>query len=115
MAEQHSDDLPLERHESITKQTSELAVKRAPDFVHVYGSQISVASTVWDVSVSVGQPVTDNPNDFHIEQRVLVSLSWHTAKALAHILLNNIRNHEQQYGEIRLTPLPTQADQSANE
>jgi Protein of unknown function (DUF3467) len=91
---------------SITKQLGYLAVIRSEAFVEVYANYVSCAISPWDMTLMFGRAVADNPDNPHLEQRASVSLSPQTAKALAHMLLRNLQSYEQQYGEIRYTPLP---------
>ena len=111
MAEQQSNENPLETHEVFTKQFPSLSMRRSQDFISVYGSHIGMMSSQWDISFSIGQPMTDDPNNIYIEQRALVTLSFQTAKSLVALLASIIQSYERQFGEINLISLPTQPEQ----
>ena len=94
--------------DSITKAIAFPPVVRADAFLEVYANYVSFVTSPWDMTVMFGRTVADDPNNPRVEQRVAVSLSPQTAKAMAHMLLDNLRSYERQYGEIRYTPLPKQ-------
>ena len=113
--ESEHEDMPFIDRKDIDREIHDIPVKLAQDFVRVYGSQVGIGSTFWDISFNIGHPITENFKDIYIEQRVVVTMSWQTAKALARTLERSIRNHEEQYGEIRLPPLPEQSDNPSSE
>jgi hypothetical protein len=99
-----------------TKEVTNLPVIRSEAFVEIYANYVSFAASAWDMTVMLGRTVTDDPRNPHIEQRASISLSPQTAKVLTHMLLQNIQCYEQQYGEIRLTPIQAEAEEpSASE
>ena len=115
MGEQTHGEISSETHSTEAMPMGNLPIKRAQDFVRVYGSVVAASSSPWDISFTLGQPIIDDPESIHIEQRVAVTMSWQAAKALAQILASNVRNYESQFGPMRLTPLQTQSDQPASE
>jgi len=90
---------------SITAQLGFLSIVRSEAFVEVYANYVSCATSPWDITLMFARTVADNPNNPRLEQRASVSLSPQTAKAMAHMLLRNLQGYEQQYGEIRYTPI----------
>jgi hypothetical protein len=92
--------------DSITKEVDSFSFVRSEEFLEVYANYVSVATSAWDMTIMFGRTAADDPRNPRIEQRASVSLSPQTAKAMAHMLLRNLQGYEQQYGEIRLTPLP---------
>lgn len=115
MSEPMPEEIQSATQDSESVQVGNLPTKRAQDFIRVYGSIVAVSSSPWDVSFTVGHPIIEDPSDMHVEQRVAVTLSWQTTKALAQILTSNIRNYERQFGPIRVTPLPEQSNRPGNE
>ena len=104
MEREHLDPyVPREHSETITRPTHELPIQLSPDFIRVYGSQTTIASTHWDVSFTIAQPVADTPQEMYIEQRALITMSWQAAKIFAQSLTTAINAYEQHYGEI---PVP---------
>jgi Protein of unknown function (DUF3467) len=100
-----------DEEQSVTKEVTDLPVVRSEEFVEIYANYISFAASAWDMTIMFGRTVGDDPRNPRIEQRASVSLSPQTAKAMAHILLRNLQNYEQQYGEIRITPLQHQGQE----
>lgn len=103
-SDEHQEDV------SITKQLGYLSVGRSEEFVEVYANYVSCATSPWDVTIMFGRTVADNPDNPRLEQRASVSLSPQTAKAMVHMLLRNLQGYEQQYGEIRYTPIQPQTE-----
>ncbi len=79
-----------------------LPVRKSSDFMRLYGSIFSVSSTPLDMSVIIGQPIIEDTNDLHMEQRAIITMSWQAAKTLAELIGTNVKNYEQQFGEIQL-------------
>jgi hypothetical protein len=96
---------------TITKQLGYLSVVRSEEFVEVYANYVSCATSPWDLTIMFGRTVADNPDNPRLEQRASVSLSPQTAKAMALMLLRNLQSYEQQYGEIRYTPIQPQSEE----
>ena len=96
-----------------TREVTNLPVVRSDAFVEVYTNYVSFAASAWDMTIMFGRTVADDPRDPRIEQRASISLSPQTAKVLTHMLLQHIQQYEQQYGEIRLTPLPQPGEEPA--
>jgi hypothetical protein len=101
--------------QEITRDMQTVPVKRAEQFVEIYANYVSLSTAPWDVTVMFGRAVTDNPHNPYIEQRVSIALSPQTAKAFVHLLQQNIHIYEQQYGEIRYTPLQPRAEEPGSE
>jgi hypothetical protein len=95
----------------ITKEVTEFSVVRSEAFVEVYANYVSFAASAWDMTIMFGRTVADDPRNPRIEQRASISLSPQTAKAMAHIVLQNIQRYEAQYGEIRLAPIQPQTEE----
>jgi hypothetical protein len=110
--EDQPEDRPEGRQEevSITKQLGVLSVVRSEEFMEVYANYVSCATSPWDITIIFGRSVADNPDNPHIEQRASVSLSPQTAKAMAQMLVRNLQSYEQQFGEIRYTPIQPQTE-----
>jgi hypothetical protein len=95
--------------ETITVPLQGLPPRKASNFTTVYANSVYSVTSPWDFSLIFGQTIIDDPHDLHVEQRVSLTLSLHTAKALAEILIRNLREYEEKYGELRYIPLPPQA------
>jgi hypothetical protein len=93
------------------KEVTDLPVVRSETFVEVYSNYVSFAASAWDMTIMFGRTVADDPQHPRIEQRASISLSPQTAKAMAHIVLQNIQRYEAQYGEIRLAPIQPQTEE----
>ena len=82
-----------------------LPVKKAQDFIRLYATVFSISSTPLDLALQVGQPIVDNREDAHVEQRATITMSWQAAKTLAALVDLNVKNYEKQFGEIQLGTL----------
>jgi hypothetical protein len=94
-----------------TKEVTDLPVVRSEAFTEVYANYVSFAASAWDMTIMFGRTVADDPRNPRIEQRASISLSPQTAKVMAHILLQHLQRYEQQYGEIRVTPIRPQTEE----
>ncbi len=72
---------------------------------------VNFVTTPWDFALLFGQTRPENPENIHLELRVTVTLSPQMAKAVALTLMQNVHNYEQQFGEIRNTPLPQKPEE----
>ena len=115
MGEPTPEEIPSVTQHNETVQVSDLPTKKAQDFTRVYGSIVTVASRGFDMSLTFGEPITENANDAHVEQKVSVTMSWQAAKAFAHLLISSINNYENQVGEILLPSPLTPSDQPTSE
>lgn len=106
MAEQQPEEISPETHDTNTILLNTLPIRRAQNFMRVYGSMVTVSSSVFEISLIFGQAIGDTPSDAHVEQRVAVTMSWQAAKTFAHLLFSTVRNYESQVGEIKLPPPP---------
>ena len=86
----------------------------APDYKRVYANNVTLTISPVDVRLTFNEAVSDDPKHPFVERRVTVVLSVQTTKALAQLLVDNVRGYEQQFGEIRYTPLqPSSEEPSA--
>jgi Protein of unknown function (DUF3467) len=103
---------PIE--ETVQEPTRQLPFKRASDFRVVYANSVRLGVSPWDFSFIFGQNIIDILDDLHVEDRISVTLSPQTAKAMAEILNRHIEEYEQQFGEIRYRPIqPSAGEPSA--
>src|SRR5689334_151926 len=105
MEEQLKEESLRNIQEQKTISVTELPLKMAQDFVRLYGSVFSISSTPLDVSILIGQPIVDEPGGAYIQQRATITMSWQAAKTLAALVDVNVKNYEQQFGEIQLGTL----------
>jgi Protein of unknown function (DUF3467) len=91
---------------TFTRDITQIPIMQAPDFKSVYANNVNFVTTPWDFALLFGQTRPENPENIHLELRVTVTLSPQMAKAVALTLMQNVHNYEQQFGEIRNTPLP---------
>jgi hypothetical protein len=105
MEEKQPSEVAAPSGETITTPLHELPVRKASDFTMVYANNAHFATSPWDLTLIFGQSITLDPHDMYIEQRVAITLSPQTAKAVAEFLLHNLMGYEQQFGQIRYTPL----------
>jgi len=79
----------------------ELETVRSDKFQRIYANAANIEVTVWDFKLTFGELKKLN-NKVVIEQSIEVTMSPQHAKALAGILINNIKEYENQAGEIKL-------------
>jgi hypothetical protein len=92
--------------EEITGDMNQIPLRRSPTFVSIYANNVNFVTTPWDFELLFGQTVPEDPSNIHIAVQAMVTVSPQMAKALATSLIQNVRAYEQQFGEIRYTPLP---------
>jgi Protein of unknown function (DUF3467) len=101
--------------EPLTKEVRSFTFRRGADFHVIYANSVRFATAPWDFSLVFGQTIVDKIDDVYIEDKVTVTLSPQTAKAMADILNRNLADYERQFGEIRYTPIQaSQSGQSEN-
>jgi Protein of unknown function (DUF3467) len=81
----------------------------ATDYKRVYANNVTLTISPVDVRLTFNEAVSDDPKHPFVERRVTVVLSVQTTKALAQLLVDNVRGYESQFGEIRYTPIPQQS------
>jgi hypothetical protein len=77
-------------------------VRRSEKFVRVYSNNAAVIGTPFDFVLTFGEVIRLS-EETYIEQTASVTMSPQHAKALAVVLLNNIKEYEKNMGTI---PLP---------
>src|SRR6266542_5460787 len=110
MAEEHHREEPEIPQETITRDLTQIELKPSSDYKSVYANSVNFVMTPWDFALLFGQTAPENPRNIYIELRVIVTLSPQMAKAVAESLMQNVRNYERQFGEIRYTPLPQSSE-----
>jgi hypothetical protein len=79
---------------------------RHPEFTTIYVNSSQVQIGTFDVRLSLGNLPEDDKDDdvIRMEERVLALMSPQHAKALARLLVANIKRYEDEFGPINLTP-----------
>jgi Protein of unknown function (DUF3467) len=83
----------------------ELSTTRTEKFVRVYANAANMDVTPWDFKIAFGE-LKKSDGKMVIEQTVEVTMSPQHAKALAEMLGTNVRQYEEQVGEIKLPKMP---------
>ena len=91
--------------------TVEIEPVDAPDYKRVYANNDTLTFSPVDVRLTFNEAVSDNPKHPFVERRVTVILSVQTTKALAQLLVDNVRGYERQFGEIRYNPIQPQTEE----
>ncbi|HEV2960452.1 MAG TPA: DUF3467 domain-containing protein [Candidatus Angelobacter sp.] len=89
-----------------------LPVERPERFIRVYSNNAAFVVTPFDFMIIFGE-VNRSPDKTFVEQTVAVTMSPQHAKALAVVLLNNVREYEKNVGKIVLpgeAPTPEEND-----
>ena len=110
MEQQPETKTPVDQEE-VTRPLGGLPTRKSSEFIETYANNISFGTSPWDVTLFFGRIMTADPNEVYIEHRMAVTLSPQTAKVLSDFLRRNIEAYEQQYGEIRYTPIQPQGEE----
>lgn len=94
-----------------TSQPQELEAIKGEKFVTLYANAANIETTAWDFNLLFGE-LKKRGDKFVIEQSVAIRMSPQHAKALAGILINNVKEYEKQVGEIKLPPAPAPETQA---
>jgi hypothetical protein len=87
------------------EQPQELETVLAEKFVKVYANAVNLEMTPWDFSLLFGELKKSN-DKVVIEHSVGIIMSPQHAKALAGVLLNQLKEYEKRIGEIKLPEQP---------
>ncbi|MCU1338742.1 MAG: hypothetical protein JWO19_4323 [Bryobacterales bacterium] len=90
----------------------DLPVRRSPVYRSFFANAINLVTSHMDVRMVFGEVGPDEKGEIAHEQVASVVMSWEHAKALAAILLKNVRDHEQRFGPLYLMPKAPQAEGS---
>lgn len=80
-------------------------VKRSPEFLSIYSNHTAFNTSAFDFSMTFGEISADEKGVLGVEQKVRVVMSPLHAKIFSAIVMNNVRNFEAQFGEIKI-PVP---------
>jgi len=85
---------------------------RAENFVRIYANNIQVSLSQWDMKLTFGEVLEsrDGKSVPQIEDRAVVVMSLHHAKAVIEILVRNFMAFEEKFGEIKLIGDPQDRD-----
>lgn len=75
---------------------------RSADYVSVYANNAQLQMSAFDARIIFGEVSADTQQ---IEQKVSVIMSLHHAKVFAQMLFDNLKNYEEQVGELKLPKL----------
>jgi hypothetical protein len=91
----------------IVRATINRNVAKSPTFVSLYSNDVQVQTSPWDVLLVLGQMQAvagpDGPTGIHVTQIADLRMSPQLAKKVAMILIQQLKNYEEQMGPI---PLP---------
>jgi hypothetical protein len=95
-------------------QPQELETVKSEKFFKFYTNAANLEMTPWDFTLLFGE-LKKSGDRMTIEHSVGIAMSPQHAKALAGILLTQVKEYEKQIGEIKLPPPPAQQAASAPE
>jgi hypothetical protein len=75
---------------------------RTERFQQVYANNVQIGFSSFDMALSFGQIVGDQDGKAVIEEMTRVIVTREIGKLLIGLLMANVANYEQQYGEIRI-------------
>jgi len=78
----------------------------------LYCNAVRMGMTVWDISMDIGQaastevvqPGPGQPAMVPVDYKVRIVMSPQHAKALAQLLLQNVQQYENLFGEVQIQP-----------
>jgi hypothetical protein len=81
-----------------------ITLNKAPDYRENYANSVQVRVNLWDFFLSFGLLDQTTPEAVQIHNFQGIYLSPQQAKALANVLVQNLQQYENAFGEIRLEP-----------
>ncbi len=77
------------------------------DFVKIYTNNVRVTTTNWDTSLLLGEIMGLDPESGKpvVEMKVKVNMTREFMKALANLLVVNVKEYEAKFGEISFEKL----------
>ena len=91
------------------KQQAKVKLVGTPDYREGYANSVQVRVNLWDFFLQFGVVNQTAPDEVEIRSFQGVYLSPQQAKALSNILMENITQYEQAFGEIKIDPNAHQA------
>jgi flagellar protein FlaG len=89
-------------------QATHVEIEKTAQYREAYANSVQVRVSLWDFFLMFGTINQTSPDTVTIESFQGVYLSPQQAKALMNVLLQNIRQYEATFGEIRLEPVAGQ-------
>jgi lambda repressor-like predicted transcriptional regulator len=74
-------------------------------FSKIYANSVNLDMTPWDFSLIFGE-LKKSGNTMIIEQNISIVMSPQHTKALANVLVTQVKEYERLIGEIKLPPQP---------
>lgn len=85
-------------------QQPEIRIKNTEDYRESYANSVQIRMSVWDFFLAFGRAVPGEGPGIDLLNFQGIYLSPQQAKALSHMLTQNLANYEQTFGEIKLDP-----------
>jgi flagellar protein FlaG len=79
-----------------------LHLSQSPDYREGYANSVQMRMSLWDFFLMFGIANQTGPDAITIQNFQGVFLSPQQAKALSHLLLQNLKQYEAAFGEIHL-------------
>jgi hypothetical protein len=81
-----------------------ITLNKTTDYRENYANSVQVRVNLWDFFLSFGLLDQTTPESVQIHNFQGIYLSPQQAKALANVLVQNLQQYENAFGEIRLEP-----------
>jgi flagellar protein FlaG len=91
--------------QQFSAQPTQVEIEKTAQYREAYANSVQVRVSLWDFFLMFGTINQTSPDTVTIESFQGVYLSPQQAKALMNVLLQNIRQYEATFGEIRLEPV----------
>ena len=75
---------------------------RSPNFVNCYTNNVEISSSPWDMRFMFGEIMGMKDGQISVEEHAQIVMSLQHAKVFAAILVQQIEQIEQRFGEIQL-------------
>jgi hypothetical protein len=89
-----------------TIDATRIQISQTPDYRDGYSNSVQVRMSVWDFQLVFGTMSQEAADQMHFHAFQGVYLSPQQAKALLHVLGQNLAQYEQDFGPIVLEPRP---------
>ena len=85
-----------------TTQLREEDIRRSSDFRSIYTNHTAFNVSAFDFAMTFGEILDGGGGHLYIDQKLRVVMSPLHAKILAFIMMNNLKNYEAKFGEIKV-------------
>lgn len=103
MPEEHAEhDEGQQPTAAFTASIGDMKIQRSPDFISLYVNNAKFATNAFEFGVYFGEISEDTAGELFVEQKAKILMSPLHAKIFAVMFLQNVKNFEAKFGEIKI-------------